>query len=301
MKRTTVKKIHETLLTLPSLGWLIILFIVPTIIIGIIALKPYDYNATLGIGQGWTLDSINSILDKDYPFIVWRTTWVSVLTTAICIVLSIPMAYYMARVSERLRRIVLILTIVPFWTSFIIRIFAWMQVLHTDGLLKRVLVWVGVIDSDATLMYHVGSVVLVMVYTSLPFAILPLFSAAEKFDFGLVDAAMDLGATRFKALMYTFIPGIRSGIVFATLMVLIPNLGCYVASEVIGGTDSVLIGNRIKECALQMRNLPYASALSLFLMLGIMMTFLFSVLLIRYIGGKNALADMSSKVKEVGR
>lgn len=301
MKRAESQRLHEIMLTMPSLGWLLFLFLLPTVMIALIALKPYDYHATLGIGNGWTFKSITSILDKDYPLIVWRTTWVSAATTAICICLGIPMSYFMARISEKARRLVLMLTIVPFWTSFIIRIFAWMQLLHTDGILKNMLVSLGIIQPDATLMYHIGSVMLVMVYTSLPFAILPLYAAAEKFDFGLVDAAMDLGATRFKALLATFVPGIRSGIMFATLMVLIPNLGCYVSSEVIGGTDCVLIGNRIKECALEFRNLPYASALSLFLMLGIGFTLLLIISLIRWIGGRAALAEVSANVKEAGR
>ncbi len=269
MKRATSKRLHEAALSLPSLGWLLVFFLLPTLIVAWIAFRPYDYRGVLGVGEGWSTASIRSVIDKDYPRIVLRTLWVSLATTATCILLALPMAYHMARLSVRARRTVLMLTIIPFWTSFIIRIFAWMQVLHTDGLIKRGLVLLGLLAPDATLMFNLGAVLLVMIYTSLPFAILPLYAAAEKFDFQLMDAAMDLGASRWRALRATFLPGVRSGILFATLMVLVPNLGCYVASEVIGGTDCVLLGNRIKECALDFRNLPYACALSLFLMLGI--------------------------------
>lgn len=269
MKRLFRKHFSEAVLSLPSLGWLLVFFLLPTLIVIWLAFKPYDYRGMLGIGQGWSLDSIRSVLDKDYPRIVMRTLWVSLAATVACILLALPMTYYMARISARARRVILMLTIVPFWTSFIIRIFAWMQVLHTDGLLKRWLVFAGVLSPDATLMFNLGAVLLVTIYTSLPFAILPLYAAAEKFDFQLMEAALDLGATRWGAIRATFLPGVRSGILFATLMVLVPNLGCYVASEVIGGTNCVLLGNRIKECALDFRNLPYACALSLFLMVGI--------------------------------
>jgi spermidine/putrescine transport system permease protein len=298
MTRGSRKRLNETALTLPSAGWLLAFFLLPTLFVAVIAFKPYDFSATMGIGQGWTFDSIRSVIDRDYPKIVWRTAWISVATTATCILLGIPMAYYMARVSARTRSTVLMLTVVPFWTSFIIRIFAWMQVLHTDGALKQFLVVLGLMAPDGALMYNMRAVLLVMAYTSLPFAILPLYAAAEKFDFQLMDAAMDLGATKFQAVRSTFIPGIRSGILFATLMVLVPNLGCYVASEVIGGTDCMLLGNRIKECAVDFRNLPYACALSLFLMLGIGLSLALLLGLIRWRGGRGAVAAMAERAGE---
>lgn len=298
MTRRPRQRLHEAALSLPSLGWLLAFFLFPTVIVAMIAFRTYDFRATLGVGGGWTLDSIRSVLDKDYPRIVFRTVWVSLAATAACIALSIPMAYHMARISARARRIVLMLTVIPFWTSFIVRIFAWMQLLHTDGLLKQVFLALGWMDPGDTLMFNLRAVLLVTVYTSLPFAVLPIYAAAEKFDFQLMDAAMDLGASRWRALRSTFLPGIRSGILFATLMVLVPNLGCYVASEVIGGTDCVLIGNRIKECALDFRNLPYACALSLFLILGIGASLAALLGLIRWRGGRDALAVMAKSAGE---
>ena len=293
MKRGLRKRLVEAFMTVPSLGWLVLFFMVPTIFVALIAFRPHDVHDSLGVGIGFTLDSIRGAIDSDYPLIVWRTVWVSCASTAVCIALGVPMAYYMARISERARRWLLMLTVIPFWTSFIIRIFAWMQLLHTDGVLKHAFVALGLMRPEATLMYNMRAILLVMVYTSMPFAVLPLFSAAEKFDFNLVDAAQDLGATRFRALLSTFIPGIRSGILFAVLMVLIPNLGCYVASEIIGGPDCVLIGNRIKECALTFHNLPQACALSLFLMLGIGIAIFAGAAVIRIRGGKEALREIA--------
>ena len=262
------------------------------------AVGPGDVDAYVLKKHGWTLDSIRGVVDKDYPALVWRTVWVSVASAAICILLSIPMAYTMARASQRMRSAMLMLTIIPFWTSFIIRIFAWMQVLHTDGFLKHALVWLRLIPKDGTLMYNMGAVLLVMVYTSLPFAILPLYAAAEKFDFSLMDAAQDLGASRFRSVIATFLPGIRSGILYATLMVLVPNLGCYITSEVVGGTDCMLMGNRIKECAIDFRDLPHACALALFLMLGVFLALLILYLVVRIRGGREAVAEMAKSAAE---
>lgn len=290
--------VREGLLTLPSLGWLIVFFLLPTIIVALIAFRPYDHELAMGIGSGWTLNSIKGVIDKDYPALVWRTVWVSVASAILCILLAIPMAYTMARTSQRMRSTILMLTIVPFWTSFIIRIFAWMQVLHTDGFVKRAFVWLHLMTPDQTLMYNMGAVLLVMVYTSLPFAILPLYAAAEKFDFSLMDAAQDLGATRFRSVLSTFIPGIRSGILYATLMVLVPNLGCYVTSDAVGGTDCMLMGNRIKACAIDFRNLPHACALSLFLMLGVLMAFTTIYLVVRIRGGREAVDEIAKSAAE---
>ena len=296
--RSWKKILQEGLLTFPSLGWLIVFFLVPTIIVALIALRPYDHHIAMGIGKGWTLDSIRGVIDKDYPALVWRTVWVSVASAVICILLAIPMAYTMARTSQRMRSTILMLTIVPFWTSFIIRIFAWMQVLHTDGFLKRTFVWLHLMSPDQALMYNMGAVLLVMVYTSLPFAILPLYAAAEKFDFSLMDAAQDLGATRFRSVLSTFIPGIRSGILYATLMVLVPNLGCYVTSDNVGGPDCMLMGNRIKTCAIDFSNLPHACALSLFLMFGVLMAFTTIYLVVRVRGGREAVAEIAKSAAE---
>ena len=296
--RSWSKAVREGLLTLPSLGWLVVFFLIPTVIVALIAFRPYDHTVAMGIGKGWTLDSIRGVIDKDYPALVWRTVWVSVASAAICILLAVPMAYTMARASQRMRSAILMLTIVPFWTSFIIRIFAWMQVLHTDGFLKHALVWLRLIPKDGTLMYNMGAVLLVMVYTSLPFAILPLYAAAEKFDFSLMDAAQDLGASRFRSVLATFLPGIRSGILYATLMVLVPNLGCYITSEVVGGTDCMLMGNRIKECAIDFRDLPHACALALFLMIGVLAALFVIYLVVRIRGGREAVAEIAKSAAE---
>ena len=296
MKNSAKNIWREVFLSMPSFLWLSIFFLLPTLIIFAISFKPATFDGT--VAPGWTWRTLLSLRNPNYPEIIFRTIWLSLATTIFTIALSVPIAYYIARCSAWKRDLVLFLTIIPFWTSFLIRIFAWKGVLHPDGLLKQALVLCRIISPDTMLLYRPEAVLLVMIYTELPFAILPLYAAAEKFDFSLMDAAQDLGATRFQSVLSTFIPGIRSGILYATLMVLVPNLGCYVTSEVIGGTSCMLMGNRIKECAIDFRNLPHACALSLFLMLGVFMAIFTIYLFVRIRGGREAVAEIAKSAAE---
>lgn len=267
MKLRRRLKFVELLTSLPSLLWLTIFFLIPTLIIFLIAFRPADPFG--GVGKGWTLETVSSIANLNYPDIIWRTIWISVVTTILCIVLAVPTAYQMARISEKWRQIVMLLIIIPFWTSFLIRIFAWKVMLHPEGIVKKVLVFFQLIHSDASLLYNPTAVILVMVYTYLPFAILPIYASAEKFNFSLMEAARDLGAHSLQAFFRIFVPGISRGIVTAVLMVLIPVLGAYVIPDIVGGPNSEMIGNKIAQRTFVDRNLPQASWLSAVLTLAV--------------------------------
>ena len=265
MKAETRKKIQEWLTSFPSLFWLGLFFVIPTLFVFAMAFRPA--NPYGGIGAGWTLDNLRHLANPNYLDVAWRTLWISVLTTVISIFMAVPTGYYLARVSSRWRNFVLMLIIIPFWTNFLIRIFAWKSLLHPEGLIKRLLVFVGLAGPQTSLLYNPGAVVLVSVYTFLPFTILPIYAAAEKFDFGLLDAARDLGASPFQAFRKIFIPGIRGGLITAVLFVLIPALGSYVIPDIVGGTTSEMIGNKIAQRVFVERNLPQASVLSVVLIL----------------------------------
>lgn len=265
MKIEARKKIQEWLISLPSVFWLSLFFVVPTLFVFAIAFRPA--NPYGGISAGWTLDNLRHLAAPNYLVVAWRTFWISVLTTIICIFLAVPAGYYLARVSSRWRNFFLMLIIIPFWTNFLIRVFAWKSLLHPEGLVKRALVFLGLASTQTSLLYNPGAVVLVSVYTFLPFTILPIYAAAEKFDFELLEAARDLGARPFQAFLKIFIPGIRSGLVTAVLFVLIPALGSYVIPDIVGGTTSEMIGNKIAQRVFVDRNLPQASVLSVVLIL----------------------------------
>lgn len=277
----------EWLVTLPSFVWLALFFAIPALIV--LAFTFHGHTANGGVGE-WSFSTWRELVDPDYPAIVWNTLRISFEVTVWCIFLALPCAYAIARMKSKWRAIVAGSIILPFWTSFVVRVFAWKTMLHPDGWLQSCyvvwlrfrewlfgwlpgfaqdfLVWCGLASSSAvesstsTILDSEAAVVLVSVYTLLPFAIMPIYTAAEKFDFSLLEAARDLGAKGFYAFRHIFIPGIRQGIVSAVLMVFIPAVGSYVIPQMLGGTDCVLIGNKIFMRAIQNRNIPHASALA---------------------------------------
>ena len=184
------------------------------------------------------------------------------------------------------------LIIVPFWTNFLIRIYAWKVFLHPDGILKKALVLIGLIPEETMLLYNQWAVLAVMIYTYLPFAILPIYAAADKFDFALLDAAKDLGASSLQAFRKVFVPGVSKGIWTAVMVVLIPAFGAYLIPDLVGGPTSELIGDKIAQRVFTERNLPHASALSAVLMLAVFIPLIFAVWLRRI---QNAVSVRGNK------
>ena len=262
----------DWLLSAPSLIWLLLLFLIPTLLVFAIAFRPADVFG--GIGEGWTLETFRRLTNPSYPAIIWRTIWLSVVTTGVCLLVAVPVGYYIARARASLRSTLLMLVIIPFWTNFLVRIFAWKVVLHPEGLLKRFLIFLHLIDADVSLLYNEGAVLLVLIYTYLPFAILPIYAAAEKFDFQLLEAAMDLGCSQLRAFWNTFLPGIGRGLMTAGLVVFIPALGSYVIPDIMGGPSGEMIGNKIAQRVFIDRNLPHASGLAALLTLAVLLPML---------------------------
>lgn len=265
---TEHERSKQWLLTLPSLTWLGVFFVIPGILVIVTAFRPADLQG--GVGTGWTLENLQALRDPAYLPIVWRTVWLSGVTTLVCLALALPMTFQMARVGPRMRQVLLLLVVIPFLSNFLIRIFAWKSLLHPEGPLTRLLHWLHLIPEDALLLNNAGAVLLVLIYTQLPFAILPLYAAAEKFDFGLLDAARDLGAGPWRSFAKVFVPGVRRGLISAALMVFVCSLGQYVIPQMVGGASDEMLGSKIAQRVFSDRNLPHASALAAGLMLAVL-------------------------------
>lgn len=251
---------QEVAITTPPYVWLVLFFLIPTILVFAYAFKPYD--AVLGVGEGWTDRTFLSVFGPEYLAIFWRTIWLGLVTTAVCLGLSLPLGYFLARASTKVQKLFLLLVIMPFWSSFLVRIFAWKTLLHPEGVLRKTLTFLHIIDADTFLLYNLGTVLVVMIYSYLPFAILPIYAQSVKFNYTLIEAAQDLGASESYAFFKIFVPGIRRGILTAAVLVFIPAIGAYVIPDVVGGTNSEMIGNKIAQRIFIDRNLPQASALS---------------------------------------
>ena len=265
MKRLLSKKETHIWVGMPSTLWLLLFYALPVLIVFVLAFKPVDPYG--GIHDGWTLMTLKALGNPVYPAILLRTVWLSIFATLICVLVAVPISYQLCRLSEKVRTFVLLLIIVPFWTNFLIRIYAWKVFLHPDGVFKQILVFLGLIPQETMLLYNQWAVLAVMVYTYLPYAILPVYAAAEKFDFALLDAAKDLGANSFQAFRQVFLPSISRGIWTAVMVVLIPALGAYLIPDLVGGPGSEMIGDKIAQSVFTERNLPQASALSAALMI----------------------------------
>ncbi|HTQ81033.1 MAG TPA: ABC transporter permease [Thermoanaerobaculia bacterium] len=213
--------------------------------------------------SGAFLDNYARSLAGIYLKIGWRSLWMAVVTTALCLALSYPAAYWLAlQAPRRFKNLLLGLVVIPFWTSFLIRTYAWMFILRSEGLLNRLLVSAGVIDHPLPLLYTELAVLIGLVYGELPFMILPLYASLEKLDRTLLEAAADLGAGRAAAFRRVTLPLTLPGVAAGVVLVFIPSLGQFVVSDLLGGAKSVLFGNLIQNQFAVARNQPFGAALA---------------------------------------
>jgi spermidine/putrescine transport system permease protein len=247
----------------PMAIWFTLFFFVPIIIIIIFSfMKKGLYG---GVENEFSLDAYFYLVDPVFLSITLRTIITAVISTVITIFIALPCGYYMAR--SRHQTLLLLLIIIPFWTNFLIRVFAWINILGNNGFLNELLMRFGIIQDYIPFLCNQRVVIFVLVYMYLPYAILPLFSTIDKFDFSLLDAAHDLGANKLMSIIKVLIPNIRGGLFTAILFTFIPIFGAYAVPHLVGGMDSYMLGNIIADQLLKSRNWPRAAAISMVLTL----------------------------------
>ena len=255
------KRNYGTLYSLPTAVWFTIFFLTPLLII--VAYSFLKKGLLGGVLPQFSLEAYQSLSNPNFLIVTARTLIISSIATLITILVALPCGYYMAR--SKYQTFLLLLIIVPFWTNFLIRVFAWMNILGNNGFLNNTLLRMGIIKSYISFLYNQNAVILVLVYMYLPYAILPLYSTIDKFDFSLLEAARDLGAAKLESINKVLIPNIRSGIYTAVLFTFIPIFGAYAVPLLVGGKDSYMLGNVIADQLLKARNWPLSSAISLVL------------------------------------
>jgi spermidine/putrescine transport system permease protein len=218
-----------------------------------------------GIGEPWTLENYLRFLDPLYGAILLRSFLIALAATAICAVLGFPLALSISRAGRR-KHLYLQLVILPFWTSFLVRTYAWQFLLRDTGLINSVLAGAGLIHEPLPLLYNHGAVLVGLVYGYLPFMVLPIYVALERIDPALVEAAADLGARPAATLFRVIVPLAAPGIAAGTVLVFIPCLGAYLTPDLLGGGRSVMIGNLVQNQFTTARDWPFGSAVSLALM-----------------------------------
>lgn len=252
----------------PGAFWLVVFFLIPTLVV-----FAYSF-ATRGpygtINWVFTLENYRLFADWLYIRIFLFSVLIAIITTAICLVIGYPFAYVMSRAPRRVRNGLLVLVMVPFWTDFLVRTYAIMLLLRSEGLINNLLRWLGIINEPLNLLYTPGAVILGLVYGYLPFMILPLYASIEKFDFSLVEAAQDLGANSTRVFLRVLLPLTLPGVVAGSILVFIPSVGAFVTPDLLGGGKVVMIGNLIQQQFLTSRNWPFGSAIS-FVLMGIVL------------------------------
>ncbi len=248
----------------PALLWLILFFAVPLVIVFI-----YSF-LTRGIyGQvlwDFNLGNYARVFDSLYVRIFVRSLRIAGLTTLLCLAVGYPLGYFIARRGPHRRGLLLLLLVIPFWTNFLVRTYAWRVILSNEGPINSLLMSLGLTNRPVPMLFTEFAVLVGLVYSYLPEMVLPIYAAVERLDFSLVQAANDLYANDFQAFRRVILPLTLPGILAGSLLVFIPCLGAFVTPDILGGARTVMLGNLIQQQFLTARDWPFGSAVSFVLM-----------------------------------
>ena len=263
--------------------WLLALFLVPFLIVLKISMSDYaisipPYTPTLDVSEGWTgIREFWAALDfENYVFLTsdslyWKaylsSLRIAALATFFTLLIGFPIAYAMANAPDEWRPSLMMLVILPFWTSFLIRVYAWIGILSNDGFLNQILMWTGVIAEPLVVLNTNTAVYIGIVYTYLPFMILPIYSTLEKLDGSLLEAAQDLGCTKIGAFWSVTVHLAKPGVIAGCFLVFIPALGEFVIPSLLGGSKTLMIGKVLWEECFSNRDWPVAAAVAIILLL----------------------------------
>jgi len=255
--------------------WLLVFFLLPFAIIlkisladPIIAQPPFTPIFNEQGGLSVTLDNFLFLLtDKLYAITYLKSVLMALAATVLCLLLGFPMAYGIARSAPSVRSLLLLLIVLPFWISFLLRVYAWMGLLNNYGVINNTLMWIGIIDQPIQIMYTDFAVFIGLTYSYLPFMILPLYATLERMDLDLIEAAQDLGASRTQSFWDVTWPLARPGVIAGCLLVFIPAMGEYVIPYLLGGPESLLIGRVLFDEFFVNRDWPLASSVAIVLLL----------------------------------
>ena len=226
---------------LPVMAWVLAFIVAPMVIMAVFSFWRYH---NFDLEPIWNLDNYRAVFQQRvYARVMARTLEIAVLVTVGCVVLAYPFAYVLARKAHRWRGVLIVLVMIPFWTSFLIRTYAWMSILAANGVVNSVLRGVGLIDAPVQLLYTMGAVIMAGIYLYLPFAILSIYTSLEKLGSSLEEAAMDLGAGPWATFRRVTLPLSLAGIQAAIIFVFVPTLGLFVTPALLGGANATMIGN----------------------------------------------------------
>ena len=252
------------LFLLPARFWMALFFAAP---LGIVCAYSFLTRGEYGgVESPWTLENFTRLPAPLYLAILWRSVWIAAVATGLCVALGFPLALFIARAGKR-KTLWLQLVLLPFWTSFLVRTYAWLFILRDTGLVNTLLQSLHLTRGPLPLLYNEGAVLTGLVYNFLPFFVLPMYVTLERLDPALLEASADLGARPLATLWRVIIPISMPGIVPGAVLVFIPCLGAYLTPDLLGGGKTVMLGNLVQNQFTTARDWPFGSAASLLLML----------------------------------
>lgn len=268
---------RKLVIALPYL-WLVLLFLLPFLIVFKIslaemarAIPPYTDLMSWADGKlDIALNFANYLQLTDDPLYLesyLQSLQMAAVSTVCCLLIGYPLAWAVAHSRSSTRNILLLLVILPSWTSFLIRVYAWMGILKNNGVLNNVLMWLGVIDQPLVILHTNLAVYIGIVYSYLPFMVLPIYTALTRIDYSLVEASLDLGARPLKTFFSVIVPLTRGGIIAGSMLVFIPAVGEFVIPELLGGPDSIMIGRVLWQEFFNNRDWPVASSVAVIMLL----------------------------------
>jgi spermidine/putrescine transport system permease protein len=270
------------LLMAPMLLWLVAFVVVPTGILLVYSFCQRDELGQIVYSFSWEnyqrifIDSDTGKFGTTYLTVFIRSVVYAGLTTTICLIVGYPVAWFIGRAPENRRNLLLMLVMIPFWTSFLVRTYAWITILSTNGLLNSFLQYTRLISEPFEMLYTPGAVIIGLVYSYLPFLILPVYGSVEKLDNSLVEAAFDLGAGPIQTFQRIIVPLTQPGIVAGILLVFIPAIGMFAITQLMGGGIQPTIGEVIQNQFLQARDWPFGAALGMTIVILFAATFWFT-------------------------
>ena len=259
MKMTTRKFQNITVAVI--FAWLIFFVLIPNLLVFTVSFLSKDSSNFYALP--FTFESYTRLFEPLYAQVVWNSLYMSSIATVICLIIGYPFAFMIAKIEPKYRAILLFLVVLPFWTNSLIRIYGMKIFLGVKGILNEALLGLGFISEPIRILNTEAAVIIGLVYLLLPFMILPLYSAIEKLDHRLLEAAKDLGANAFQRFIKVIIPLTMPGIISGCLLVLLPAMGMFSVADLLGGAKVLLVGNVIKSEFLISRNWPFGSAISI--------------------------------------
>ncbi|MCB2295034.1 ABC transporter permease subunit [Clostridium algoriphilum] len=259
---------------MPALLWMIVFFVIPLLFIVVVS---FCTRGEVGnIVYKFTLSNYTKLINPLYINIFIKSILIAIYTTLLCLLLGYPFAFIIANVAKKYKPLLLLLIILPFWTNSLVRTYAMIILLKTEGIINTLLLYFNIINVPLNLMYNNTAVMIGMLYMMFPFMVLPLYTSIEKLDKRVLDAASDLGAGPVNKFLKIILPLTKGGIVSGSILVFIPTLGLFFVTDLMGGSKVILMSNLIKNQFLTARDWPFGSAISVVLIIVMLSVIIFN-------------------------